>query len=42
VYPYISTAVRKGKWDLRQNKAALIQNLLQEFNIDINLRGYIK
>jgi len=42
VYPYISTAVRKGKWDLRQNKATLIQNLLQDFNIDINLRGYIK
>lgn len=41
VYPYISTAIRKGKWDLRHGKKESILNCLKEFYIDINKRGYI-
>ena len=38
VYPYIATALVKGKWIISEY-GDLLSNLLKKYNIDINIRG---
>lgn len=38
VYPYIATALVRGKWNISEYKDEL-KSLLNEYNIDINIRG---
>jgi len=38
IYPYIATAVVKGKWDFESYPDELL-GILQEYNIDKNIRG---
>lgn len=40
VYPYIATALVKGKWILSEYKNEL-SSLLDEYNINVNIRGTI-
>jgi len=39
-YPYIATAITKGKWNYNEYKN-IMNNICQKYNIDINNRGYI-
>jgi hypothetical protein len=38
IYPYIATALVKGKWNLSEYKKEL-GTLLEQYNIDKDLRG---
>ena len=40
VYPYIATAIVKGKWNLREYQDEL-GTLLRQFDINPNARGFI-
>tara|TARA_B100001287_G_scaffold151774_1_gene127731 strand:- start:674 stop:1303 length:630 start_codon:yes stop_codon:yes gene_type:complete len=40
IYPYIATAVIKGKWNISEYSLELMA-LFKEYNIDPSLRGYI-
>ncbi len=40
VYPYIATALVKGKWIISEY-GNILNNLLQEYNININKRGIL-
>jgi hypothetical protein len=40
VFPYIATAINKGKWNFSEYQEEL-SLLFKEYNIDKNLRGII-
>jgi hypothetical protein len=40
VYPYIATALVRGKWNLREYNVEL-GKILTEYKIDINKRGIL-
>jgi hypothetical protein len=40
VFPYISTAIIKGKWNLSEYKEEL-SPLIKEYNINVNIRGQV-
>jgi hypothetical protein len=40
IYPYIATAIFKGKWNFSEYGAEL-EELLEEYRIDPNIRGKI-
>ncbi|MES2677048.1 MAG: hypothetical protein V4612_01865 [Pseudomonadota bacterium] len=37
VYPYVATAVAKGKWNIKEYP--ILETILKEYNIDKNIRG---
>jgi hypothetical protein len=39
VYPYVATAICKGKWNLSEYKE--LEQLLKDYNIDWRVRGKI-
>lgn len=41
IFPYVSTAIAKGKWDL-QHYPKMLPNILEQYSININDRGFIK
>lgn len=38
IYPYIATALVRGKWNIREYKE-IINDLIKNYNIDVNKRG---
>ena len=39
IYPYVATAIVKGKWNIKEYP--ILENLLKSYNIDKNIRGEI-